>query len=91
MPTMTAMDAAVKRAIVDYGIQQTNVNRNVAAMTVLSQAIWNNGGLMAVRTRKPWVHVWRTVLIPIISYTWFFALGRMKLPAIASARKTVFS
>ena len=84
MFTMTAMDAAVKWAVGDYSLQQVNFIRSVAAMIVLSPVVWNEGGLKAFRVNKPSVHVWRTTLILIISYTWFFALGRMKLADIGA-------
>ncbi len=84
MFTMTAMDAAVKWAVADYSIQQVNFIRSIAAMIVLSPVVWKGGGLSAFRTQKPWVHVWRTLLILVISYTWFFALGRMKLADIGA-------
>lgn len=79
MFTMTAMDAAVKWAVADYSIQQVNFIRSVAAMIVLAPLIWKSGGLRSLRTGRPWVHVWRTFLLLIISFAWFFALGRMKL------------
>jgi drug/metabolite transporter (DMT)-like permease len=79
MLTMTAMDAAVKWAVADYSLQQVNFIRSVAAMLVLSPLLIKNGGLRALYTQRPLVHVWRTVLMLIISYTWFFALGRMRL------------
>ncbi|MGB1875440.1 MAG: DMT family transporter, partial [Rhodospirillaceae bacterium] len=84
MFTMTAMDAAVKWAVADYSLQQVNFIRSIAAMLVLVPLIWNNGGLRALHTTRPWVHVWRTSLMIIISYTWFFALGRMKLADIGA-------
>mgnify|MGYP006210820221 FL=1 len=84
MFTMTAMDAAVKWAVADYSLQQVNFIRSVAAMIVLFPVVWNEGGLRAFRVTKPRVHVWRTILILIISYTWFFALGRMKLADIGA-------
>ena len=84
MFTMTAMDAAVKWAVADYSIQQVNFIRSISAMAVLAPLIWKNGGLRALVTTRPWVHVWRTSLMLIISYTWFFALGRMKLADIGA-------
>lgn len=79
MLTMTAMDAAVKWAVADYSLQQVNFIRSIAAMLVLAPLIWKSGGLRALYTTRPWVHVWRTCLMVIISYTWFFALRYMKL------------
>lgn len=84
MFTMTAMDAAVKWAVADYSLQQVNFIRSIAAMAVLAPLLWKNGGLRALHTTRPWVHVWRTALMLIISYTWFFALGRMKLADIGA-------
>lgn len=79
MLTMTAMDTAVKWAVADYSLQQVNFIRSIAAMMVLAPLIWRGGGLGALRTTRPWVHVWRTSLMIVISYTWFFALRYMKL------------
>lgn len=79
MFTMTAMDAAVKWAVADYSLQQVNFIRSIAAMLVLAPLIWKSGGLQALHTTRPWVHVWRTSLMVVISYTWFFALRYMKL------------
>ncbi|MEQ9112247.1 MAG: DMT family transporter [Rhodospirillaceae bacterium] len=79
MLTMTAMDAIVKWAVADYSLQQVNFIRSITAMLVLSPLLIKNGGLRALYTTRPWVHVWRTLLMVTISYTWFFALGRMKL------------
>ena len=84
MFTMTAMDAAVKWLVADYSLQQVNFIRSIAAMLVLTPLIWKNGGLRALYTTRPLVHVWRTSLMLIISYTWFFALGRMKLADIGA-------
>ncbi len=84
MFTMTAMDAAVKWAVADYSLQQVNFIRSIAAMLVLAPLIWKSGGLRALHTTRPLVHVWRTSLMIIISYTWFFALGRMKLADIGA-------
>lgn len=84
MFTMTAMDAAVKWAVADYSIQQINFIRSVAAMIVLAPVIWNDGGLRSLKTSRPWVHVWRTFLLIVISFFWFFALGKMKLADIGA-------
>lgn len=84
MFTMTAMDAAVKWAVADYSLQQVNFIRSIAAMLVLAPLIWRNGGLRALHTTRPLVHIWRTSLMLIISYTWFFALSRMKLADIGA-------
>ncbi len=84
MFTMTAMDAAVKWAVADYSIQQINFIRSVAAMIVLAPVIRSDGGLNALRTQRPWVHVWRAFLLIIIGFAWFFALGRMKLADVGA-------
>ena len=84
MFTMTVMDVAVKWAVADYSIQQINFIRSIAAMVVLAPLVWNGGGLKAFYTKRPWVHVWRTFLILVISFSWFFALGQMKLADIAA-------
>lgn len=84
MLTMTAMDTAVKWAVADYSLQQVNFIRSIAAMLTLSPLIWHHGGLSALRTSRPLVHVWRTALMLIISYTWFFALRYMKLADLAA-------
>ncbi|MBT6960933.1 MAG: DMT family transporter, partial [Rhodospirillaceae bacterium] len=84
MFTMTAMDAAVKWAVADYSLQQVNFIRSIAAIAVLTPLLWKNGGLRALHTTRPWVHVWRASLMLIISYTWFYALGRMKLADIGA-------
>lgn len=84
MFTMTAMDAAVKWAVADYSIQQINFIRSVAAMIVLYPLIRSSGGLQSLKTKQPGVHIWRTFLLLIISFAWFFALGKMKLADIGA-------
>ncbi len=84
MFTMTAMDAAVKWAVADYSIQQVNFIRSVAAMIVLYPLVRSSGGLQSLKTTRPGVHIWRTFLLIVISFAWFFALGRMKLADIGA-------
>lgn len=84
MLTMTAMDTAVKWAVADYSLQQVNFIRSIAAMLTLAPLIYRDGGWRALRTERPWVHVWRTTLMIVISYTWFYALRYMKLADLAA-------
>ena len=81
---MTVMDAAVKWLVSDYSIQQINFIRSIVAMIVLLPQVYFDGGLSAFKTNNKKVHLWRVFLMIVISYSWFYALGKMELAEIGA-------
>ena len=81
---MTVMDAAVKWLVSDYSIQQINFIRSIVAMVVLLPQVYIDGGLSAFKTSNKKIHLWRVFLMLVISYSWFYALGKMGLAEIGA-------
>ena len=81
---MTVMDAAVKWLVSDYSIQQINLIRSIVAMIVLLPQVYLDGGLSAFKMNNKKVHLWRVFLMLVISYAWFYALGKMELAEIGA-------
>jgi drug/metabolite transporter (DMT)-like permease len=74
-----AMDAIAKWLAGDYPASQLVFFRGVFAMLPIGWMVMRNGGLLSLRTRRPWDHLARGLigLVSIVAY--FMALGRMPL------------
>ena len=81
---MTVMDAAVKWLVSDYSIQQINFFRSIVAMIVLLPQVYIDGGRSAFKMSNKKIHFWRVFLMLVISYSWFYALGKMGLAEIGA-------
>ena len=80
------MDATIKWLTADYPVPQVIALRSWFGLPLLVWLSLREGGLPALRTRRPLVHVGRYLLVLLLSLSFFWALSQMKLvDAIAIA------
>lgn len=80
------MDALIKWLTADYPVPQVIALRSWFGLPFLLWLAMRGGGLPALRTRRPLVHVGRFLLVLVLSLGFFWALSMMKLvDAIAIA------
>jgi drug/metabolite transporter (DMT)-like permease len=73
------MDAIIKWLTADYPITQVVALRSWFGLPLLCLFALYDGGLKALRTRRPMVHVGRYLLVLVLSFSFFWALSQMKL------------
>ncbi len=73
------MDAIIKWLTVDYPVTQVVALRSWFGLPLLSLLALYEGGLNALRTRRPHVHIGRYILVLALSFSFFWALSQMKL------------
>jgi len=80
------MDATIKWLTADYPVPQVIALRSWFGLPILVWLSLREGGLSALRTRRPLVHFGRYLLVLLLSLNFFWALSMMKLvDAIAIA------
>lgn len=77
--TLCVADAAGKWAMTTTNVVQLNAIRGLIAVLIIAPISLHEGGLAALRTRRPIAHVVRTGLLVSLAFTWFFALSQMPL------------
>ena len=84
--SFAVMDAIVKWLTADYPVPQVIALRSWFGLPFLLWLAMREGGLPALRTRRPLLHVGRFLLVLLLSLGFFWALSQMKLvDAIAIA------
>ena len=84
--SFAVMDAIVKWLTADYPVPQVIALRSWFGLPFLLWLAMREGGLPALRTRRPLVHSGRFLLVLLLSLGFFYALSKMKLAdAIAIA------
>jgi drug/metabolite transporter (DMT)-like permease len=73
------MDAIIKWLTADYPVPQVVALRSWFGLPLLCLFALYDGGLKALRTRRPMVHVGRYLLVLALSFSFFWALSQMKL------------
>ena len=73
------MDALIKWLTTDYPVTQVVALRSWFGLPLLCLLAHFEGGLKALRTYRPEVHVLRYLLVLTLSFTFFWALSQMKL------------
>ncbi len=73
------MDATVKWLTADYPVPQVIALRSWFGLPLLCLLAFFEGGLPALKTRRPLVHVGRYALVLALSFSFFWALSQMKL------------
>ena len=73
------MDAIIKWLTADYSVPQVVALRSWFGLPLLCLLALYEGGLNALRTRRPLVHVGRYLLVLALSFSFFWALSQMKL------------
>jgi drug/metabolite transporter (DMT)-like permease len=73
------MDAIIKWLTADYPVTQVMALRSWFGLPLLFLLALNEGGLEALKTRRPLVHVGRYALVLVLSFSFFWALSQMKL------------
>ena len=73
------MDAIIKWLTADYPITQVVALRSWFGLPLLCLFALYDGGLKALRTRRPMVHIGRYLLVLALSFSFFWALSQMKL------------
>ncbi len=77
-------DAAGKWALQGAPLMEMNFFRGVVAVAILVPLLWRSEGAAGWRTRRPWPHVGRSVLLVAVNYGWFLALEVMHLADAAA-------
>jgi len=73
------MDAIIKWLTADYPVPQVVALRSWFGLPLLCLFALYEGGLKALRTRRPMVHIGRYLLVLALSFSFFWALSQMKL------------
>jgi len=73
------MDAIVKWLTSDYSVAQIIALRSWFGLPVLFLIVRYEGGVKALRTRRPLAHFGRYILVLGLSFSFFWALSQMKL------------
>jgi drug/metabolite transporter (DMT)-like permease len=80
------MDATIKWLTAEYPVPQVIALRSWFGLPILILLAMREGGLPALRTHRPLVHIGRFLLVLLLSLSFFWALSMMKLvDAIAIA------
>jgi drug/metabolite transporter (DMT)-like permease len=83
------MDATIKWLTAEYSIPQIIALRSWFGLPILILLAMREGGLPALRTARPLVHIGRYLLVVLLSFSFFWALSHMKLvDAVAIAFAT---
>ena len=84
--SFAVMDAIIKWLTAAYPVPQVIALRSWFGLPFLFWLAMREGGLPALRTRRPMVHAGRFLLVLLLSLGFFYALSKMKLAdAIAIA------
>lgn len=73
------MDAIIKWLTADYPVAQVVALRSWFGLPLLTLLALNQGGLRALITRRPLLHLGRYGLVIVLSFSFFWALSQMKL------------
>jgi len=73
------MDATIKWLTADFPVTQVVALRSWFGLPILCFLAYFEGGLRALKTRRPLVHVLRYALVLALSFSFFWALSQMKL------------
>jgi drug/metabolite transporter (DMT)-like permease len=73
------MDAIIKWLTADYPVPQVVALRSWFGLPLLLLFALHDGGLKALRTRRPQAHIIRYLLVLTLSFSFFWALSQMKL------------
>lgn len=73
------MDAIIKWLTADYSISQVVALRSWFGLPLLCLFALRGGGVKALRTRRPMIHITRYLLVLALSFSFFWALSQMKL------------
>jgi drug/metabolite transporter (DMT)-like permease len=73
------MDATIKWLTADFPVTQVVALRSWFGLPLLCLLAYFEGGLPALKTRRPLVHVGRYALVLALSFSFFWALSQMKL------------
>ena len=82
---LATMDALAKFLGAGYPVVQLIFLRSVIALPLLLAIAWfSEGGLAGLRTRRPWVHVFRAVLVALAIFTFYTALTYLPLAEVTA-------
>lgn len=73
------MDATIKWLTADYSITQVVALRSWFGLPLLCLFALRGGGVKALRSRRPAIHIARYLLVLALSFSFFWALSQMKL------------
>jgi len=77
--SFAVMDAIIKWLTADYPVAQVVALRSWFGLPLLCLFTLHGGGLAALRTRRPLVHIGRFGLVLMLSFGFFWALSQLKL------------
>lgn len=77
--SFACMDATIKWLTAGYPVPQVIALRSWFGLPLLILLALREGGLPALRSRRPLVHVGRYLLVLLLSLSFFWALSQMKL------------
>ncbi len=73
------MDATIKWLTADYPVAQVVALRSWFGLPLLCLFTLYGGGLKALKTRRPLIHIVRYLLVLALSFSFFWALSQLKL------------
>lgn len=74
------IDGAGKFAVAEFPVPQFNFVRSIIAIAVMAPFVLRGtGGLAALRTAQPWMHVLRAGLQMLIVSIWYLSLSHLEL------------
>ena len=73
------MDAVIKWLTSDFSISQIVTLRSWFGLPFLVLLVLVEGGISELRTKRPTAHLFRYILVLILSFTFFWVLSQMKL------------
>jgi drug/metabolite transporter (DMT)-like permease len=79
MFSIAVMDGLAKHLVASYPVGQVSFARQLLALLPLSLLIWHEGGLKALRTRHPGLHILRGLLLTGGSVSFFLGLRYLGL------------
>ncbi len=73
------MDAVVKWLTTDFSITQIVAMRSWFGLPILLLLVHMDGGISALKTKRPGAHFFRYILVVVMSFSFFWVLSQMKL------------
>ncbi len=86
---MLVMPVAGREAARELKLVQVMEMRSVLGFLMLYPLIHRAGGLAAVRTTRPWLHVWRNLVHYLAQYGWLLAITLIPLAQVVAIEFTM--
>jgi drug/metabolite transporter (DMT)-like permease len=77
--SFAVMDATIKWLTTDFSVPQIVALRSWFGLPILFFLVHREGGITELKTKRPFAHGFRYMLVLILSFSFFWVLSRMKL------------